>query len=122
MQFQDVPSSPLPMTITIWGHQIGGQNVVALRISTPVGPMLYWLTPDDAIQVSKQLRQHGKAGKVGLALPEGVNLGGDDEEEDVDLTLPPPDLDAARAMGEKQAAELLAEQRRAAQGPEITET
>lgn len=72
---------PVPMSVAIWGKDTPQGPVVAVRIACALGPLHFYFTTDEAIEIGNQLRHLGKAGKTGLTLPPGVRLDSDTDDE-----------------------------------------
>lgn len=65
-----IQPTPVPMTFRIGqGNGPGGQMMVVLMVSTPVGEAVYFLDGKMAEHVANGLNQAAKASQAGLLVP-----------------------------------------------------
>lgn len=67
-QAQQLPFKPVETNFTVLGADLGGNSIVLLIVTTPVGQAGYFLTPEIAKQVAGFLTNTAAAAASGLTV------------------------------------------------------
>lgn len=66
-----LPISPVPLQVNVGAAELPtGDTAVLLHVSTPLGAHYYFLPPDYAEQLVKELEHYIKQAKTGLIVPD----------------------------------------------------
>lgn len=77
-----IQPQPLPTVIGVTqAPAADGSTFVVLQFQTALGVHVFFLDAEAACRVGGQIRQAGRTARVGLTLPHGVSLNGDDDSD-----------------------------------------